>query len=223
MEYKRITQRDIDDEYIPNKSNPNSKGRKEIRFVFYLRNHKRLNFSQKIAAGLYYFYDGKLYPRKSFVHVELCVEGKDGEGNDCIISYGINAGEDRVHRSENKSYENKEFDPPTVLKTYVTTADYNRIIKFLEREHDPDHGHGFDDSYFWDFVPIVNWFKTPRDDAWFCSKLVATALLECKDDEYVDEDTHSRNHINPQSLYNLLVPQCVRIGPREIRVHSSKI
>ncbi len=187
------TEEDFDEFISPDST------RKKIFVVFYRRNHENEGFLFNLVSSILYLYDGHLWPSKPFVHMELCVEDPDIKD---VCSYGIQDGDKRVHKVYAKHFNNPVFDPPSVIMLHVTEEDFNRVVKFMERC--TKKKLGFDNSLFWNFVPVVNWFRTPSRK-WFCSKLTCMALKKTKDNEFVNNSVNP-NYLTPHMLYNLVAP-----------------
>lgn len=212
--YEPINEQETQDE--PTEEISSDQQRKMMYLVFYKRNHEKLQWWQIIQAYLYYVFVSKSFRTKAFVHVELSIEAP----ND-MVCYGINQGEIIVHRSYNKTFTNEDYDPPTIRGFYPSIEDYNKIIDFLELQI--KNKKGFDDSYRWDFVPIVNWFKTPNKNKWFCSKLISVALKQAKDTKYLLGIKNNPSYMTPHDLYVKMFPHTGNIPPIDIRTHSKDI
>ena len=81
----------------------------------------------------------------------------------------------------------------------VPKSQYLKIIKFLHSCH--KNGHTFDWRYRFTFLPVIGRFIRKQPDTWFCSELIATALINA---QFITNDgTIDARKITPQILFDL--------------------
>ena len=165
---------------------------------------KDVSTSEAAMRRLFYMIEGCYWVENPFVHVELvtmdktsygiCTKSKDEFGN--IINDG------KVKADKMKDFKSEGYTD--FRRINLTNEDYSRCVGFLESTVGKDE---FDYNSFMKFAPLGSYFysknKSPDGyNTWFCSELIATALMKCVDKQYLFGV--EPGDVTPQILYDLM-------------------
>lgn len=148
-----------------------------------------------------------------FSHAEFVVEHELDPNQ--YWAFGINNEDSIIHQHDNKKWENKAYDTPTVVGFMVTYERYDHAMKWIAEAM--VRGDGFDHDYWMHFVPTIFCClcccgccglcmrqKSPKK-LWYCSELTSEILYQLG---IFGTGEFPSPHITPQQLFD----QCLKRG-----------
>lgn len=175
----------------------------DIYLAFYKLKHSKLSNLKRVYYWLRYVAVDRVVTQIPNVHVEIIIDG---------YSYSINETEKELHKIPRKQYKNDNYELPTFKHFALNDEEYVNLTCFIQNHKCNEPYDTWTDYYF---IPFIGSYIPQSKNQWFCSKLIATALVSSADSWkcYIKDPSH----ITPESIYQISLHLCETVMAHDIR------